>query len=472
MSLFEPAVAPPAPGFRNTGPCSAYYGEKTDKTGPAYGERLPYAPCGSTPSQLRSAYGLDQAARLGADGRGTRIAIVDAFASPTIFADVSEYTKRNDPAHPLTRARFSQDVQPQNAADEDQCGASTRYTEETLDVEAAHAMAPGADILYGGAADRTSIDAAINDVIAGHKADLISNYLAHPGEDGSADQIKSFDQLMLQAVLEGIGVYFASGDNGDNAASLGKAMPNYPAFAQWVTAVGGTSLAIGADGERLFETGWETGKSTLANVAYPPASFSPGSGGGTSHVIPQTFVPARDRARRTIHKGSDGGGKGRVVAGISVVGDASTGFLMGQTQRFPDGDYYGQFREGGTNLSTPLFAGIVAVADSLDHYHHGFLNPALYRRAAMIHDVQHVGGAVERIDFAHSVDASGGLLTSARTLDDPGLTIHTTQGYDDVTGLGSPAGLPFLLLRCRWDGERGAVPTILGTPPLEGSAHR
>jgi subtilase family serine protease len=111
--------------------------------------------------------------------------------------------------------------------------------------------------------------------------------------------------------------------------------------------------------------------------------------------------------------------------------------------------YYDQYRLGGTSLSSPLLAGIMAVSDSLAHFHHGFINPLAYQVAshtAAINDVKHVDGAVERVDYANSVDATNGLITSARTFDYPNLTIHTTGGYDNVTGLGSPNGLAFLLL--------------------------
>src|SRR5207249_940255 len=82
---------------------------------------------------------------VGADGKGTTIAIVDAFASPTIFADASEYARRNDPAHPLKNSQFRQHVFPENVENEELCDASGWYGEETLDVEAAHGLAPGAD---------------------------------------------------------------------------------------------------------------------------------------------------------------------------------------------------------------------------------------------------------------------------------------------------------------------------------------
>ncbi|WP_439377302.1 S53 family peptidase [Amycolatopsis lexingtonensis] len=446
-----PSDVAPGPGFRNARPCSAYYGEKIDTTDPAYnGKQLPYAPCGYTPAQLRSAYGVD---KVGADGKGTTIAIIDAFASPTIYSDASTYAKKNDPQHPLKQSQFSQHVFPVNPELEppDQCDAAGWYGEETLDVEAAHGLAPGANILYVGGSDcqDNSLDIALNYVVAGHKADIVSNSYGDTGEDIPADEVKVFNQISLQAVLEGIGVYFSSGDNGDEVARLGTPSPDFSASAPWITAVGGTSIAIGKDGKRIFETGWETSKSTLTNGVYGPAAYTSGSGGGTSRLFEQPFYQKGVVPDALSTKNQVGHKKGRVVPDISAIGDPNTGFLVGQTQTFPDGAYYDQYRIGGTSLASPVFAGIMAVADSFDHFHHGFINPVIYKltsRTSAISDVKHVEAAVERVDYANSVDASGGLLTSVRTLDYQGLTIHTTPGYDDVTGLGTPNGLLFLLL--------------------------
>ncbi len=96
---------PPADGFRNGRPCSAFFGEKLDTTDPKYRNfpnPLPYAPCGYTPPQLRSAYGTQTLLDQGLDGSSATVAIIDAFASPTIFADAHTYADRNDPGHPLT----------------------------------------------------------------------------------------------------------------------------------------------------------------------------------------------------------------------------------------------------------------------------------------------------------------------------------------------------------------------------------
>jgi subtilase family serine protease len=122
---------------------------------------------------------------------------------------------------------------------------------------------------------------------------------------------------------------------------------------------------------------------------------------------------------------------------------------MGETQTFPEGVFYDQFRIGGTSLASPLLAGVMADSDQLDHFHHGFINPLLYHftaRTNAITDVLPVNTGVVRKDFVNGTDASDGLLTSVRIFNDPDQSIHTTRGYDNVTGLGVPNGLLFLAL--------------------------
>jgi subtilase family serine protease len=451
----KPGAVPPGPGFRNSGPCSAYYGQKVDTTDPAYnGKQRPYAPCGYKPGQLRSAYGVDSLVDRGIDGRGTTVAIVDAFGSPTIFNDASTYAKKNDPKHPLTHALYSEKVYPPTPGmeDPDQCDAAGWYGEETLDVEAVHGLAPGAKIYFVGAADceDTNIDIALNDIVANRSADLVSNSYGDLGEDVPAEEVQAFNQIAVQAALEGIGLYFSSGDSGDEVINLGFPSPDFSASSPWVTAVGGTSIAIGKNGKRQFEAGWETRRSGLTDGAYSDPEYTSGGGGGTSRLFAEPFYQKGVVPDALARKNQTGNARGRVVPDISAIGDPNTGFLVGQTQTFSDGAYYDQYRIGGTSLASPVFAGIVAVSDNLDHFHHGFINPVLYQltsRTGVINDVQHVdNAAVQRVDFANSENDADGLLVSARELDYQGLTIHTTRGYDDITGLGSPNGLPFLLL--------------------------
>ncbi len=454
------ALGKPA-GFRNARPCSAYWAEQTDTTDPAYGggfpDPLPYAPCGYTPPQMRAAYGIQSLVDGGHDGTGTTVAIVDAFSSPTIYRDASTYAHINDPAHPLPKSQLSQINFKMTRRLEGLCDATGWFGEETLDVEAVHAMAPGAHILFVGGADclDTSLDVALNTIVAGNLAQIVSNSYGDLGEDIPADEVAAFDQISENAVAEGIGLYFSSGDSGDEVANLGFPSADFSASSPWVTAVGGTSTGIDQNGNRVLETGWETGKSILGgtykNKKWKPAApgfYLYGSGGGTSRLYAEPsyqvgVVPDALAAQNQATPDA----RGRVVPDISMDGDPNTGFLIGETQTFPDGTYYDQYRIGGTSLSSPLFAGFMAVTDEYTGVRHGFINPALYANeagTAGIVDVQHVNAADVRVDFANGVDATNGLIRSVRSFDYTNLAIHTTPGYDNTTGLGTPNGLEFI----------------------------
>jgi subtilase family serine protease len=138
------------------------------------------------------------------------------------------------------------------------------------------------------------------------------------------------------------------------------------------------------------------------------------------------------------------GRTGRTVPDISAVGDPNTGYLIGQTQTFPDGSVkYSEYRIGGTSLSSPLMAGIMALADQAKGSPHGFANPVFYARLAgssAVHDIVNPAStvAVVRTNYNNGVDATAGLSYRLRTMDQT-LSLQTTQGYDDVTGLGTPA---------------------------------
>ena len=135
------APFPPEPGFRNATPCSTNYGDAKASDQPAFqGATLDYAVCGYKPPQLRSIY-----AQGGLTGSGVTVAITDAYASPNIAADASTYASRNDPGHAYASGQLTQwtaDTFTRGQA----CGSNGWYGEETLDVEAVHAIAPGAAI--------------------------------------------------------------------------------------------------------------------------------------------------------------------------------------------------------------------------------------------------------------------------------------------------------------------------------------
>jgi subtilase family serine protease len=132
----------------------------------------------------------------------------------------------------------------------------------------------------------------------------------------------------------------------------------------------------------------------------------------------------------------------RTVPDISMPGDPNTGFRVGQTQVFPDGTYYDEYRIGGTSLSSPLLAGMQAVASQKAHHPVGFANPSYYRRAgsSAITDITAPKRPVleVRSNFVNSVDASEGRSYQLQTIDVQTTTIHSARGYDAETGVGTP----------------------------------
>ncbi len=437
--------------FKNGTPCSSYYGEKSATGLPQapFSHPLTYAPCGYKPAQLRGAYGIDQYLAHGIDGRGTTVAVVDAYASPTIFADTQTYFVRNDQGHPFRDYQFSQS-RPTTYNSVDECDASGWYGEETLDVQAVHAMAPGANILYVGASSCQDPDilAAVNTVVDNQLAQEITNSYGDVGEPARSD-IEGEHQTYLQAAAEGISVLFASGDHGDEIVDTGSRQVDYPASDPWVTGVGGTALAVGKNNKYLFEQGWGTGTSTLTGGAWVPnpPSYLYGAGGGTSRLFKQPgyqvgVVPA-DIANHF------GQGSHRAVPDVAMDADPQTGMLIGQSQTFPDNSIqYSEYRIGGTSLASPLLAGTVAVADQAVGGSLGFLNPRLYRRAgsSLFRDITEkcptsslpcVTDGVVRVNYANGFDDTAGTVDILRTFNQTG-TIYTRRGYDDVTGVGSP----------------------------------
>jgi subtilase family serine protease len=423
--------APPDAGFRNAGPCSTYYGEKTASDQPAFeGNTLPYAPCGYIGSQFRSAYEGSTAL----DGTGVTVAITDAYASPTLASDAATYASRNgDRAY--AAGQFTQSLPGSFTRVNDgqhQCAMSSWYGEQTLDVEAVHAMAQGANIRYYASkscndADFLDTFARINDE---DKAQIVTNSWGSPELGTRESTIAAYEQAFLQGAVEGISYTFGSGDNGDELANTGTVQTDYPASDPYATAVGGTTTAINSAGALAWETGWGTVKySRSANgKAWDLVGFLYGSGGGESALFGQPTYQAG-----TTPAGARG------VPDVAMDADVTTGMLIGETQTFPDGVYYDQYRVGGTSLASPLFAGMTALAFQHAGSGAGLLNPTIYANQSAFTDVTGPGpdaGNV-RVDYADGVDAAQGLLYSVRTFDqDSSLTV--TPGWDDVTGLGSP----------------------------------
>jgi subtilase family serine protease len=448
------AEAPPPAAFVTGTPCSVYWGEKAAAgfTNPYGTGTLPYAPCGYTPQQIKGAYGLSGTSY---DGSGQTVAIIDAYAAPTITQDVNQWS-RNRGLPTLAPSQFTQVVapgtynHPERGQKQDPQGW---YGEETLDVEAVHGMAPGANIVFVGAPNNfQDLDAALNHVVDRGLAQIVTNSYGFPTELLPHGFIIPYEEIILEGVVQGIGIYFSSGDNSDESLVVGYATPDWPAASPFVTAVGGTSLAVGAGNNYLFETGWGTTTSSWTGTTWsptPPGPWLYGAGGGVSRIFAEPdyqagVVPASVFAAQ--------GRTGRVTPDIAALADPNTGYIIGETQTFPDGSVrYSEYRIGGTSLSSPLMAGIMALADQCARQPHGFANPLFYSLAgsSAFTDITNPPStvAVVRTNFVNNVDASAGLAYRLRTMNQT-LSLKTTPGYDDVTGLGTPAQ-GFLSALCR-----------------------
>ncbi len=416
--------------------CSDYWGQYSQTLPQAYGKTsFPTYICGYGPAQLRKAYGIDQAVASGNDGSGVTVAILDAYASPTMLADANAYaTMFGDPA--FKRGQYTEktftpfDMQ-------DVCGGEEGWNgEETLDVEAVHGMAPGAKVLYVGAKNcDVGLDDAMNWVLQHHAATIVSNSYGWLGEDVPADELAVEHSLAIQAAIEGIGLYFSSGDNGDETSNGMSPQPDYEASDPWVTAVGGTSLGPDRQGNRVFEVGWET---TLDFVDYSgkdavyssplPGDFVFGAGGGASTLFAQ---PWYQRGTVPGKMASHDGAKWRVSPDVAAVGDPYTGYYVGETL----GGVFSLDTFGGTSLSCPLFAGIQALASQHRHTPIGFANPLLYSLDS---------DAFRDVRPAHDPIHYASVGASYLGTFDKDTTLSTRDGYDNVTGLGTPRGSVFL----------------------------
>lgn len=535
-------VAPiPPKAIGGTGQCSEWFGSAPDTVDPPYAPGYPpltYAPCGYVPSQIREAYGFTSSVRKGNDGTGVSIAVVDAYLSPTLLSDVQTYAAQNDSDYPFAASQLATYWAPGTATLPD----PGWYVEQTLDVEAAHAIAPGARIVAVAAQSQSDQDlvAAVNLIIEKKLATIVSNSYETQVEAGLTDAL-IWEALATQAALKGIGLYFSSGDSGDDSYGFGNPTISFPGSLATITSVGGTSLALGSLGQRLWETGWETGVSFLEEVpVVAPGTDAgtvgdgsgPSPGGGpapTSNVISRGVFADPSEAG-TPEAGSGGGGgdeagggddagddggaaddgggrKGsggdaepppisfeevwcpsapglfyfgggggvsilfpqptyqqgvvpssiantpgvpaRVIPDVSMVADPVTGFVIGTSQ------LTGTYQEiviGGTSLSSPLFAGVIALAQQHAKRTFGFANPLLYKasKSGAFADalplaspiaVSPAPGVVATFDFSES---PGGTCGAFIEFPPESLSIHTTVGFDDVTGLGSPNGQAFL----------------------------
>jgi subtilase family serine protease len=453
-----------APPYIGLSPCSAYWGQQRPAGLPAaYGHANPLPVCGYTPNQLRDAYGV---AKTGLTGKGTTVAVVDAYGSPTIESDANTFARYNHFPQ-FARGQFRQISTPAQWNSQAACGGPAGWKpEESLDVEAVHTMAPGARVLYVGANSCQDNDflSAFASIIDHRLATIVTNSwdedLFDYNGDEPASTIQAYTQAFEQGATEGIGFYFASGDCSTNDPGIvGSGLncdPNssqpqatFPASDPWATGVGASAIGIGAHHNYLFETGMGDSEATVqdgTSWSSLPGTFLFGAGGGTSSYFAQPsyqrgVVPAS--LAHMLLTGTYSARPMRVVPDVAMEGDLLAATMVGFTQPLPDGSAgWAEAGFGGTSVASPLFAGVQADAQQVARFPIGFANPEIYQRdqrrgLGAFRDISdHPGGAT----FATAVDAglSHGVRQGVLFTLGSDFTLHATPGYDDVTGVGTP----------------------------------
>lgn len=418
----------------DTDACATYWGEHNNTGAPqkhAAGQQSNWL-CGYLAPQMRAIYGLT-----GSDtGAGQTVAVVGAYNLPTIESDTNEAARRFG-APALAPGQYSA-VLPSNFTDHDQCGPDAWYGEQALDVQSIHQIAPAAKIVYYGAQSCFDLNAALNTAVSENRASVISNSWLMPGESlASAAERRQMGAIAVQAAIQGQTILFCSGDQGDNSAIQGRPEASWPASHPWVTAVGGTTVALDADNKVTFATGWQSSGYTQSGNTWVAQNdrdgrFAGGAGGGASIYFPapgyqQGVVPT-----------SVSGGK-RVMPDISALADPYTGIAIGYTV---DGVFHESI-SGGTSLAAPLIAGLVADAQQRQGVQRfGFLNDALYDMVGdpQVADVKPVAAALwtpGMVGFA-DVEVPSGLGSYLIDFDTKPQTLQSGAGWDPVTGIGTP----------------------------------
>ncbi len=467
-----PAVsdASPPTGYINAHPCSRYYGQKVASTLPSYqGRHAPYAVCGYTMGQIRSAYGVNQ---VHSTGRGVTVGIVDAYASPTVESDVDTWSQRMG----LPRLRPGQLTQHTFPGESSLPELSLLGVpildgqgwagEETLDIEAVHGMAPDASIAYYSAVANLPYEEvagigvgvdnlllALAQAVESGKVDLVSNSWGDDSEDTVLGDVQVLNAITNEAAAEGVTIAFSSGDDGDELALTGHRVADFPTTSPGVVTVGGTTLQIGRTGARVSESYWGTQKIpfTKGKWDYQHKVYMYGGGGGDSTIFREPawqygIVPADEATYGGLMQ------PGRVEPDVSMVADPTTGIALGLTQSFADGaTRYGEYRIGGTSLASPLFTGLLALADAEAHHRLGLVTPTMYadsrtaaQRQRLFYDPVPVAkrGALTRLadvrpDYTTGDNPKSAVIYTLRTIGVLG-TLQALPGYDDSTGLGTP----------------------------------
>jgi subtilase family serine protease len=359
-----------------------------------------------SPIQYQKAYNLKPLYDLGITGKGRTIAIVDAFGSPTIANDLHVFDQNYGIADPPS-LKIIQPVGTFTFDNTDPTELSWA-TETTLDVEYAHAIAPGANILLvetpvaetEGVTGLPEMMAAENYVINHNMADVITqSFGATENTFPSKQSLLNLRSAFFNADQHGVTVLASSGDNGatsqilDGSADYPMPVNSWPSSDPLVTSIGGTQLHLDAVGNRISpDVAWNDGYGA--------------TGGGLSQVFSR---PAFQNGVRSVV----GSVRGTPDISMSAAVDGAAIFYYSF-----DPTFVGWHLVGGTSEASPLFSGIVALTAQLVHHKLGNINSELYTLNAV-----HASGIV---------DVTSGDNSFAGVTGYPAL-----RGYDLTTGVGT-----------------------------------
>jgi subtilase family serine protease len=385
------------------------------------------------PSQITAAYNLPALWAQGNEGQGQTIVIVDSFGSPTIQKDL----KRFDESFAIAAPPSLKVIQPAGAVppfEPSSVEMSGWAFETSLDVEYSHAMAPKASILLvetpeaetEGVAGFPPIVAAENYVIDHKLGQVISQSFGATEETfGNPKNLLPLRSAFENAALNGVTVLGASGDEGVAGETLNETfyhrqVNSWPSSDPLVTSVGGTQLHLTEEGKRTQpDNVWND---TLVGI---PAE----GGGGPSHIF---LRPSYQYLLET------GSGERRATPDISMSAAVNGGVLVytSYVSTVPEEPAPNTFSVvGGTSEATPLFAGVVAIADQIAGHPLGQINPRMYQLA-----LRPKGGGIVDITSGNNtftdLNGKGKVLFTI-------LGYEAQPGYDMASGLGTVNAMTF-----------------------------
>jgi subtilase family serine protease len=427
-------------------PCSEYYGQHSVTVKPkVFGTTsFPTQVCGYDARQFRAAYG----ANFTNTGKGQTIALIELGLTPEMFQTLQDYASHNDMPAPSPE-RYEE----LSLGEGTSCGDDF-FIEEQIDVEISYDMAPGANQLVVGGDSCNNGDYGLQGLFDADIAVLGGDGI-HPLATAASNSWEGFDETqpaflddiensyLIRAAAEGVGMYFSSGD------SSGVETPSSDPDA---IAVGGTTLGIGATGNRLFETGWSTEVSVLLDNQWLNFGEYGAAGGGPSLLWAQPRYQKGKVPPSLSQAPGNRGGSVRSVPDISADADPFTGMAVGILTVVKNKTTYVQETYGGTSVASPLVAGMVTAAQQGQQSAFGDVDPILYRLLGTdaVNDTLPLTNASPALYRGIACDQYTCGLELAAEFDVQSYNMLgytgqvTLKGYDNMTGVGTPNGQQFI----------------------------